>query len=217
MLKPADLALLLKIVRYVSLAVSVFLIWRMFRTYRKVRAISRKSCLAMAGFPLATLLVYFLIIGSGLTTIVLVSLFSFGLGLGLFQGVKTWVWLESGRALAQNTVWFLAVWAVSYATMQLLVVIGSSMSLRVGIGSMFVSTAIALGSQGLLFIRLSQSVGLPVVHMTTPAGAGRGLGGRTESQTTAAKSAARRFCTACGTAASPGRDQFCRNCGTAFR
>jgi hypothetical protein len=199
MIKPTDFALILKIVRYVSLAVSILLILRMFRTFRRTRTISRKSCVVAALFPLVTLVIYFVIIGSKLTVPALSALSVFGLALGIVQGRKTRVWQEKGKARAQNTLWFLVVWAVSYATMQTLIVVGNTLSLNVGIGGMFVSTAIAVGSQGLLFVRLSLPGGL----LDGPAFA---------SATTASpSSSARRFCPACGAPATAG-DRFCRSC-----
>ncbi|GEM_PF-3188109 len=203
MIKPQDLALILKAARYVSLAVSVLLILRMLRTYRRTRSISRKSCVAAMAFPVVTLAVYFVIVGSKLGTAALAGLAAFGLGLGVAQGRKTLVWRENGMARAQNTVWFLAVWAVSYATMQSLVVVGNSLSLNVGIGGMFVSTALAVGSQGLLYARLSRPGRLPE-RSTVPV-PGRPAG---------AQRAGRRYCGACGAAVVLAEDRFCRKCRT---
>jgi len=208
MIKPQDLALILKVVRYVSLAVSVLLILRMLRTYRRTKSISRKSCVVATAFPVVTLAVYFAVVGSKLGTAALAALAAFGLGLGIVQGRKTRVWRENGLARAQNTVWFLAVWAVSYAAMQSLVVIGHSLSLNVGIGGMFVSTALAVGSQGLLYARLSRPGSLPeraaVPEPERP-------GGRPLDRPAGAQRAGRRFCSACGAAVVAG-DRFCRSC-----
>ena len=220
MIKPQDLALILKVARYVSLAVSILLILRMLRTYRRTRSISRKSCVVAMAFPVVTLAVYFAVVGSKLGTAALAVLAAFGLGLGIVQGRKTRVWRENGLARAQNTVWFLAVWGVSYATMQSLVVIGHSLSLNVGIGGMFVSTALAIGSQGLLFARLSRPASLPERAAVPVATAAARPSARTEGRPAGRADGAgtgrgvgRRFCSACGAAIVPG-DRFCRNCRT---
>lgn len=167
-----NLATILKYVRYVSLAISILLILRMLRTYRKVRSVTRKSCVIAMIFPMATLLVYSVIIGSSLPSTGLSALFAVGLALGVWQGRKTDVWVENGRPQAQNTIWFLVVWALSYTLMQVLVMLGNKLSLKVGIGSMMASTAIAVGSQGLILIRLSQG-GLPERRATARTEAGR--------------------------------------------
>ncbi len=215
MIKPTDLALILKIVRYGSLAISILLILRMFRTFRRTRTISRKSCVLAALFPVVTLVIYFAIIGSKLTAPALAALSVFGLALGIVQGRKTRVWQENGKARAQNTLWFLVVWAVSYATMQTLVVVGNSLSLNVGIGGMFISTAIAVGSQGLLFARLSRPGGLPEGSLFTSAAAASPSSSAREDKPAGAEAvvrpAARRFCTACG-AQLLTADRFCRSC-----
>jgi hypothetical protein len=220
MIKPQDLALILKVARYVSLAVSILLILRMLRTYRRTRSISRKSCVVAMAFPVVTLAVYFVVVGSKLGTAALAVLAAFGLGLGIVQGRKTRVWRENGLARAQNTIWFLAVWAVSYATMQSLVVIGNSLSLNVGIGGMFVSTALAIGSQGLLYARLSRPGSLPeraavpvvaAAAATVPRRAAARTDGRPSGRADAGRGVERRFCSACGAAVVVG-DRFCRNC-----
>ena len=217
MIKPQDLALILKVARYVSLAVSILLILRMLRTYRRTRSISRRSCVVAMAFPVVTLAVYFFVVGSKLGTAALAALAAFGLGLGIVQGRKTRVWRENGLARAQNTIWFLAVWAVSYAAMQSLVVIGNSLSLNVGIGGMFVSTALAIGSQGLLYARLSrpgslpERAAVPVVAAAAARASARTEGRPSPVRADAGRGVERRFCSACGAAVVAG-DRFCRNC-----
>ena len=98
------LAILLKYARYVSFAVSIILILRMLIQYRKVRSVSRKSCVIAIVFPVVTLLVYSVLIGSGVPFLALSALLAFGLALGLWQGRNTAVWIENGRPRARNTV-----------------------------------------------------------------------------------------------------------------
>ena len=223
------MATFLKYLRYVSFAISIILILRMLRSYRKIRSVSRKSCVVAIVFPIATLLVYSVIIGSSLPSIALSALFAFGLALGVWQGKKTDVWVENGRPRAQNTIWFLVVWALSYTLMQVLVQLGTRLSLNVGIGTMCVSTAIALGSQGFILIRLSQTGGLPVRRAAVPAEVAAG----SEAAPAAAASAATRdsrtsgtasptsprerlYCSVCDAKLVPG-DRFCRTCRTVIR
>ena len=223
------MATFLKYLRYVSFAISIILILRMLRSYRKIRSVSRKSCVVAIVFPIATLLVYSVIIGSSLPSIALSALFAFGLALGVWQGKKTDVWVENGRPRAQNTIWFLVAWALSYTLMQVLVQLGTRLSLNVGIGTMCVSTAIALGSQGFILIRLSQTGGLPVRRAAVPAEVAAG----SEAAPAAATSAATRdssasgsaapssprerlYCSVCGAKLVPG-DRFCRTCRAVTR
>lgn len=225
------MATFLKYLRYASFAISIILILRMLRSYRKVRSVSRKSCAVAIVFPIATLLVYSIIIGSSLPSIVLSALFAFGLALGVWQGKKTDVWVENGRPRARNTIWFLVVWALSYTLMQVLVQLGNSLSLNVGIGTMCVSTAIALGSQGFIMIRLSQTGGLPVrlASIRAEGGVAAGSGavpaaGAAEASrnlptSVSAASASpheHRYCSVCGAQIVPG-DHFCRTCRAVIR
>jgi len=228
-----NLAVILKYVRFVSLAISIILILRMLRTYRRVRSVSRKSCVIAIAFPIATLLVYSVIIGSSLPSIALSPLFAFGLALGVWQGRKTKVWVENGRPQAQNTIWFLVVWALSYTLMQVLVQLGNRLSLNIGIGTMLASTAIAVGSQGLILIRLSQS-GLPVRRSavrpmrqgaivassqgtkSAPAGLPGTRDGRSAGTGSPAAPGERLFCSSCGAKIVRG-DRFCRSCRAVIR
>ncbi|MBN2199001.1 MAG: zinc ribbon domain-containing protein [Candidatus Aminicenantes bacterium] len=211
-----DMATILKYVRYVSFAISIILILRMLRQYRKIRSLSLKSCLVAIVFPVAALLVYSIIIGSSLPSIALTALFAFGLALGLWQGRKTKVWIESGRPRAQNTVWFLIVWALSYALMQGLLQLGNRLSLKVGIGSMMASTAIAVGSQGLLLIRLSRTGELPMRRPAAVPSSAEAHGFRASGSSAPAAPHERRYCSSCGARLVPG-DRFCRACRAVVR
>jgi len=195
--------------KYISLIVSVFLIIRMVRKYRRVRAISKKNCLIGIVFPILILLVYSVIIGTSLPPVVLLFLFGFGLTLGLFQGKKTKVWIDNNLPRAQNTVWFLVIWVISYSLTHLLIAVGSSMSMNIGIGTMCLTTAIALGTQGNIMVRLSRlKVSLrpknaAAVHVSPPA--------VSESSPSGHRDRAY-FCRECGSKVFR-NEQFCRNCG----
>ena len=141
--------------RWLCLGLSVFFIARMLLTFRRVRLISRKACVIGMAFPALMLAVYSWFVGSDLATALLGALFALGAAAGLWQGRKTKVWLASGRAVAQNTIWFLVVWAASFTFIQALVSVGSSMRFNLGIGAVCVTTGIAIGSQSTLLVRLS--------------------------------------------------------------
>ena len=181
--------------RYVCLFASVLLIARMIYTYRRVRPVSKKSCIIGIIFPVLILGVYALIIGSGLPSELLVFLFLLGLYLGFWRGMKTKLWMDSKGPRVQYTVWFIVIWSISYMLMQALVSAGHLMSITIGIGAMCFSTAVAIGSQGNIFVRLRK---LTVIQRPVPAEAHR-------------QTRTRRFCSACGSEIVSG-DRFCRNC-----
>jgi hypothetical protein len=188
--------------RYVFLIVSIFFIVRLIRRYRKVRTISKRNCLIGIVFPVLILLVYSIIIGTSLPSNVLLLLALFGLVLGMWQGNKTKVWIENNVARSQNTVWFLMIWAISYTVTHLLVSIGHSMSMNVGIGTMCWTTAIALGAQGIIFLRLTRLKPAPQPAL--------------QKKRLATSEESKKFCSQCGTKIIPG-DRFCRNCRAAVR
>jgi len=195
--------------KYVSLIISIFLVLRMLRKYRRVKAISKKNCLIGIFFPVLILIVYSVIIGTSLPPNVLFLLFVFGLVLGLFQGKKTKIWIESNLPRAQNTVWFLVIWAISYALTHLLIAVGSSMSMNVGIGTMSLTTAIALGTQGNIMVRLSKLKASPQpVHAAAVPMPQTGISG-TSSPEVNNKT---RYCSECGHEVFQ-NDRFCRSCG----
>ena len=189
--------------RYVCLFASVLLIARMIYTYRRIRPVSKKSCIIGIIFPVLILGVYSFFIGSGLPSSVMVFLFLGGLYLGFWRGRKTKLWMEGHGPRVQHTIWFLVIWGISYTLMQALVSMGHWMSISVGIGAMCFSTAVAIGSQGNLLVRLRKLLAIPqsVPAEATPAGL------PAASQQTRS----RRFCTGCGSEIISG-DRFCRNC-----
>lgn len=192
----------LRAARYVAFALSLALILRMLAKYRRVRSVSRKSCAFAVVFPVLMLLTYAAIVGSSLPSIALAGLFAAGLALGLWQGIQTDVWIEGGLPRARNTIWFLLVWTVSFATMQALVHIGDRLGVNIGIGAMMATTAVAVGSQGLILFRLSRG-GLSA----RPAGA---------RATGVARAGGRRFCSSCGNELVRG-DRYCRTCRAEVR
>jgi len=139
----------------------------------------------------------------------LLTILLIGAGLGAWQGRNTKVWIENGRGKAQNTVWFLVIWAVCYGFNQFLVSLGLAMSLNVGIGAMCLGTGVVLGSQGnILYRLLSIPTRTPAkVKVTEPVRVRPSI---PESHT--ADVSKIRYCRKCGfpiTAA----DRFCRKCG----
>ena len=195
------------------LAFSILLIIRMVRRYRRTRAVTKRNCLIGIVFPILILIVYLIIIGTSLPSNVLFLLFVIGLIMGLWQGKKTKVWIENNLPRAQNTVWFLVIWFLSYALTHILVSIGHSMSLNVGIGAMFLTTAIALGTQGNIIFRLARLKDEPhpvkddILKVSHPPV--RKVQSSTPKQSTS-------FCRECGAKIFP-EDRFCRNCRAAIQ
>ena len=185
--------------------VSVILIGRMIATYRKVRPVSKRTCLIGIVFPLLILTVNAVIIGTSLPTAALVGLGAAGLVLGLVRGQKSRLWLENNRPRVQYTVWFLVVWGISYCTIQILVSLGHSLSLNLGIGSMCFSTAIALGSQSNILVRLGRLKPVPAPMVSS------GAAVLHPSETSAVIPPVLRSCRECGGVVRQG-DRYCRSC-----
>ena len=204
----------MQVLSFILMFISFALIGRMILTFRKVRTVSTRSPLIAIGMSLVFILIYcWLIIGTSLPAGALLLILLIGAGLGAWQGQNTKVWVENGRGKAQNTVWFLVIWAVCYGFNQFLVSLGLAMSLNVGIGAMCLGTGVILGSQGNILYRLSSiptetpaegEVAEPVrVRPSIP-----------ESPTADASKI--RYCRKCGfpiTAA----DRFCRKCGAEIK
>jgi len=194
--------------QWLCLALSVFLIVRMLLTYRQVHAVSRRSCVIGIVFPVLILGAYAAFLGSDLPDTILAGLFALGAAGGAWQGRNTRVWSAAGRPMAQNTFWFLVVWAASFILGQALVALGSSLRFNLGIGAISLTTGIAVGAQAYVLARLST---LPAgtrgpTAMPAPA---------SESVDAATGQASGRFCTRCGSRAVAG-DRFCRQCGAAM-
>jgi hypothetical protein len=197
----------MQVLSFILMFVSFALIGRMILTFRKERSVSSKSPLIAIGMSLVVLLVYWFIIGYSLSGWVLLLILLIGAGLGAWQGRNTKVWLENGIGKAQNTVWFLVIWAVCYGFNQFLVSLGQTLSLNVGIGAMCIGTGVVLGSQGYIFYRLSSiSTEKPAggevrepKHPSIP-----------EPHTTDAPKV--RYCKKCGSPITAA-DRFCKKCG----
>jgi hypothetical protein len=199
----------MQVLSFILMFLSFALIGWMILTFRKVRTVSARSPLIAMGMCLVFILVYWLIIGTRLPGGALLLILLIGTGLGAWQGRKTKVWVENGIGKAQNTVWFLVIWAVCYSFNQFLVSLGLAMSLNVGIGAMCLGTGVILGSQGNILYRLSS---MPAktpakVEVAEPVHARPPI---PDSPTVDVSKI--RYCRKCGfpiTAA----DRFCRKCG----
>lgn len=202
--------------KYLSLffmGLSVLMILRMLRTFRRVRSVSALSSLISIMMSLAFIVIYYFIVGTNLQPTVLGLILAAGLSLGMWQGRKTKVWRENNRVRAQNTLWFLVVWSLSYGFNQLLIVMGKEQSLNIGIGTMCLGTGVAWGSQIIILVKLirislrarKKITELPQgFYYPTPQPAAPPLTKKTVKRT---------FCRRCGFPIPTG-DLFCRNCGT---
>ncbi|KAF5435152.1 hypothetical protein C5S35_11925 [Candidatus Methanophagaceae archaeon] len=197
----------MQVLSFILMFVSFALIGRMILTFRKERSVSTKSPLIAIGMSLVIILIYLLIIGYSLSGWFLLLILLIGAGLGAWQGQNTKVWMENGIGKAQNTVWFLVIWAVCYGFNQFLASWGLKESLNVGIGAMCIGTGVVLGSQGYIYYRLSN------MSTETPAeGEVRELKHPSIPEPHITDAPKVRYCKKCGfpiTAA----DRFCKKCG----
>jgi hypothetical protein len=160
----------MQILSQVLTVLSFIMIGVMLVTFRRVRSVSIKAPLISIGISIVTVLVYLTLIGSTLPLFVLWLIGVLGLLLGVVQGKKTKVWNEKGKRKAQNTVWFLVIWAIGYALNQLLTVTGQALSLNLGIGAMSLGTGVTVGSQGIIFFKLLMASSGPGPNVPAQAG-----------------------------------------------
>ena len=134
--------------------ISFLLIVLMLLTFRRVRSISIRAPLISIAVSVLVIVLYGFIIGASIPTVVLLAIGVAGLLLGLWQGKNTKIWMENGKGKAQNTFWFLVVWAICYGVNQSLVVAGQQLSMNLGIGAMSLGTGVTVGTQGTLLVKL---------------------------------------------------------------
>ncbi|MBN2074465.1 MAG: zinc ribbon domain-containing protein [Dehalococcoidales bacterium] len=142
------LGVVLTILSYVLIAIMIL-------TFRRIRSVSIKGPLIAIAISTIAIIVYAAIVGTSLPFYIVMIIMVFGLLLGLGQGNKTKVWLEKdNRKKAQNTIWFLVIWALCYGVNQTLVVLGQSLSLSIGFGGMSLGTGVTLGTQAIILYKL---------------------------------------------------------------
>ncbi len=203
----------MQILSYVLTVVSIILIIMMLFTFRKVRSVSVKAPLIAIAVSLVGFIVYKAIIGTSLTTALLWLLATIGFVLGLWQGKKTKVWMENGQRKAQNTMWFIVIWALSFGFNQLLAVTGQALSMNMGIGALSFSTGIAIGAQMVILAKMLRARPLKTAPTPGPAApAIAALRAAPAGALSAAGPAAFVKCPNCGVASQP-RQTYCSNCG----
>lgn len=180
----------------------------MLLTFRKARTTTAKKALVSIGISLIFLFLYLGIIGTTLSTLTLIIIALVGAGLGFWQGRNTKVWLENGKNKVQNTIWFLVVWAFCYGFNQILVALGQTLSLSLGIASISLGTGVTIGSQGMILSKLNRP---PSIGRTTC------------PHCKASVMDDRQFCTQCGRELirvcpgcgekNQGNRKFCSQCG----
>jgi uncharacterized OB-fold protein len=211
----------MQILSYILTGISIALIILMFVTYRKIRNVSIKTPLIAIAIGLAAFIIYKAIIGTSLTNQALLALAGFGALLGMWQGRKTKVWLENGHRKMQNTVWFIIIWVLGYGLSQALVLAGQAMSMNLGIGALSLSTGITLGTQSVLFLKVSTAkprqgttcpkcgnLNQPEIEFCGKCGNRLKTVAKVQSNTPIAAKA----CPKCG-ADNPPTDSYCSRCG----
>jgi hypothetical protein len=168
----------MQILSYILTIISIILIIVMLLTFRKVRSVSVKAPLISIAVSLVGFIIYKAIIGTSLSSQLLWVLAITGIILGMWQGKKTDVWLEDGKRKAQNTMWFIVIWALGFGFNQLLAVTGQALSMNLGIGSLSFTTGITMGAQGMIFMKLvnARPRKTPVTPSNVPATAQVAIG-----------------------------------------
>jgi hypothetical protein len=188
----------MQILSYILTGISIILIIVMLFTFRKVRSVSIKAPLISIIVCLIGFIIYKEIIGTSLSAQLLWVLAIIGFILGMWQGKKTNVWLEDGKRKAQNTMWFIVIWALGFGFNQLLAVTVQALSMNLGIGALSFSTGITMGAQVIIFMKLVNA--RPQKTLVTP------------SNTSPAAQVVIGRCPNCGVN-NPPYQNYCSNCG----
>lgn len=217
----------MQILNYVLTVLSFVMVIVMLITFRKVRTISLKSPLIAISISVAVFAIFCLFIGTDLPALVIAVILAAGFVLGGWQGKKTNVWMdEDGRRKAQNTIWYLVIWALCYGVTQTLVSLGQTASLNVGIGTMGLGTGVSIGAQSVILIKLMRApaigakvscpaCGSPVpedVRFCTKCGADLPTLVNKNIQPIKSNEIEQSVCPGCGKGNSP-YTKFCTNCG----
>lgn len=117
------LPLIMKIISIVFLIVFVFSVVFLIFTFRKPKKVSIFSLILAVLISLITLTVFSLFINYR-PSLLLVAVMGFaGLCIGVVWSQSTRVYVENGKVMSRNSIWYLVVWGGVFALTQLISIV----------------------------------------------------------------------------------------------
>jgi hypothetical protein len=142
-----SMALFLKVVSVLGIALTVGSIVVMLLTYRKRREIKPQAMYISVGMSVACLLVYSLFLRAGLGPAVWLLGLVVGAGAGVGWSLVTPLFREGAAVKRAGNIWYLAVWGAIFALNQLLILV-TGRSPAVTMMLLIFGTGLVIGNSG---------------------------------------------------------------------
>ena len=183
--------LILRIVGFLSIPLTLVAIGLMIRGLRHEQQVTARSLIIQLATSPVFLAAYAWLLGVAVSTRIAVPMLIVGLGVGVVWGYTTKLRLtRRGRVAGRRSIWYLAVWALTFTVTQGLVLWASSEVVAHALSTMYFSTGAAVGMNGYLLFRHWRLLsGAPAPLQCPACGA---VGGRGQ-----------KFCVRCGTTLAP--------------
>jgi len=217
------------VIGYLSIPLIAASTWFMLHSLRRAGPLRPTSLIASMAAGVLVLIVYVAVLRMAPHGALSWPLFFLGLGLGVWSSWAARLEVADDRVLTRRSLWYVLVWGGTLAFTQLLAVSAGPATAAWGVATVYFSTGLTLGANGMLLLRrhdLLERLRRHVAAESVSAGAsGPGEGGASFAPPAGPSSASRgaptgdqgrpasRGCPVCGF--SPGHDVvFCPRCGT---
>jgi hypothetical protein len=185
------LGLIFRIIGILSIPLTLVAIGLMIRSLRHEQQVTARSLVIQLATSPVFLAVYAWLLGVSVSVRIAVPMLIVGLAAGVVWGHTTKLRLtRRGQVAGRRSIWYLAVWALTFTVTQGLALWASSEVVAHALSTMYFSTGAAAGMNGYLLFRYWRLLsGAPAPLHCPACGA---VGGRGQ-----------KFCVRCGTALAP--------------
>jgi len=219
--------LIFRIIGILSIPLTLVAIALMIRSLRHEQQVTARSLIIQLATSPVFLAVYAWLLGVSVSLRIAVPMLIVGLAVGVVWGHTTKLRLtRRGRVAGRRSIWYLAIWALTFTVTQGLALWASSEVVAHALSTMYFSTGAAAGMNGYLLFRHWRLLsGAPAPLRCPACGAVGGRGQKfcvrcgtalapppAPAPAAANPSAAVAACPGCGYANQPGTN-FCINCG----
>jgi len=183
--------LIFRIIGILSIPLTLVAIALMIRSLRHEQQVTARSLIIQLATSPVFLAVYAWLLGVSVSLRIAVPMLIVGLAVGVVWGHTTKLRLtRRGRVAGRRSIWYLAIWALTFTVTQGLALWASSEVVAHALSTMYFSTGAAAGMNGYLLFRHWRLLsGAPAPLRCPACGA---VGGRGQ-----------KFCVRCGTALAP--------------
>jgi hypothetical protein len=144
--------LIMKTISTMLLLVFVLSVTLLILTFRKPKKISVFSLVLAILMSLITLTVFSLLIRYHPSIWLLIAMGSAGLSTGIVWSQTTRIYVENGKVMSRNSVWYLVVWGAIFALTQLISIVTNKPP-PVIMALLIMSTASVIGMNGRIIRR----------------------------------------------------------------